>query len=94
MGSNRRKFISNTFLGGLGAAALPIATSQTHTNHSHYDVFDPISSSMKTKYAKLDQILKQPVFKREFFSQPVMIKTVELLLYISLIVLCLPGHQG
>ncbi|MEJ7829447.1 MAG: mandelate racemase/muconate lactonizing enzyme family protein, partial [Segetibacter sp.] len=39
------------------------------------------SSPMKTRYAKLDQILKQPVFKREYFTNPVMIKSVELLRY-------------
>ena len=32
-----------------------------------------------TDYAKLDQILKQPVFKKEAFASPVIIETIELL---------------
>jgi L-alanine-DL-glutamate epimerase-like enolase superfamily enzyme len=81
MGNNRRKFISNTLLGGLGAASLPFSSLPAKGNNADFDAFDPISSSMKIKYAKLDQIRKQPVFRREFFPDPVMIKSVELLRY-------------
>ncbi len=81
MGSNRRKFISKTILGGLGAAALPLSSLQAKSNTSDFDIHDPISKSLSSKYAKLDQILKQPVFKRAFFPNPVMIKSVELLRY-------------
>jgi L-alanine-DL-glutamate epimerase-like enolase superfamily enzyme len=34
---------------------------------------------LKQKYAKLDYILKQPVLKKELFTSPVIIETVELL---------------
>ena len=37
------------------------------------------SSSPAEKYAKLDEVLKQPVLKRELFSSPVVIDTLELL---------------
>lgn len=81
MGNNRRKFISDTFFGGLAAATLPVTSLNAAGHPSASKVPDPISKSMKAKYAKLDQILKQPVFKRQFFPDPVMIKTVELLRY-------------
>ncbi len=67
MGTNRRKFISKTILGGLGAATLPLSSLRAKSNTSDFDIHDPISKSLSSKYAKLDQILKQPVFKREFF---------------------------
>jgi len=43
----------------------------------------PLSSCSRndTDYEKLDQILKQPVFKKEAFASPVIIDTIELLRY-------------
>jgi L-alanine-DL-glutamate epimerase-like enolase superfamily enzyme len=38
-----------------------------------------LSSDLKARYAKLDAAASQPVFKRELFSEPVIIQTVELL---------------
>ena len=81
MGSNRRKFIADSLLGGLGAAALPFGSLTARAGDSGTEAFDPISSSMRDRYAKLDEIRKQPVFKRAFFRDPVIIKTVELLRY-------------
>lgn len=71
METNRRKFISNTIIGGL-AASLPLSSgSQT--------VASSVSNTLKDKYTRLDEILKQPVFKKELFSSPVIIETLELL---------------
>lgn len=78
MENNRRKFISNTLMGGLAAATFPLSSFNVE------DEFEPgfhPSEPVKIKYAKLDQILKKPVFKKEFFRNPVMIQTVELLRY-------------
>ena len=80
MASNRRTFISNTFLGGLGAAAGTLPSSHALGNASG-NAYDPISKELRSKYAKLDQILRQPVFKRAYFPNPVMIQSVELLRY-------------
>ena len=41
----------------------------------------PASDQIQNKYEKLDEILKQPVFKKELFSSPVIIETLELLRY-------------
>ena len=41
------------------------------------DAFDEVQN----RYERLDQILKQPVFKKELFNSPVVIETLELLRY-------------
>ena len=69
MTTNRRKFLS-TALAGTVAASLPLRSSA-----------NPLSDSIADNYKKLDEILRQPVFRKEFFSQPVIIETLELLRY-------------
>ena len=73
MKTNRRQFISTAIVGGL-AATLPLTSRGMSL---------PISNSeaLKDKYARLDEILKQPVFKKEFFNSPVIIESLELLRY-------------
>ncbi len=73
MGTNRRQFISTAVSGSI-AASLPLsACAQSNTTS--------IPSDLKDKYNKLDLILKQPVFRKEWFFSPVIIETVELLRY-------------
>jgi len=72
METNRRKFIKTSISGGL-AATLPL--------YSYGSASDQISEKIKSNYDKLDEILKKPVFKREYFSSPVIIDTLELLRY-------------
>lgn len=73
MKTNRRKFISTTVAGGLASAALPLsycgaeATSIGSIAH------------VKSRYAKLDEILKMPILKKDLFGTPVIIETLELL---------------
>ena len=73
MKTDRRKFISTAVVGGLAATTLPISSygSGTSTPNTPVDV--------KARYAKLDQVLAQPVLKRELFANPVIIQSVELL---------------
>lgn len=66
MKTNRRQFIGTTLAGSLGAA-LPFSVKT--------------SADLKTKYALLDEIIKKPVLKKELFSSPVIIDTLELLRY-------------
>lgn len=73
METNRRKFITTAIAGGIGAA-LPLSASGT-------TVSNRVPYVMKTDYSELDKILKQPVFKKEFFSSPVIIESLELLRY-------------
>jgi L-alanine-DL-glutamate epimerase-like enolase superfamily enzyme len=69
MKSNRRNFISSLSLGG---AALTLSLFSSCS-----------SSSSKEKqypdYTALDEAMKQPVLKKELFSEPVIIETLELL---------------
>ncbi len=70
METNRRKFLGSALTCGL-AATLP-ATS-FGSNQS--------SASLNPNYTKLDEILNQPVFRKKFFPDPVIIETLELLRY-------------
>ena len=76
MPSNRRKFISNVVGSGLAAATLPLSSFTTTDPPVNLETL-----ALKDRYAKLDEICKQPVFKRALFTQPVIIKSVELLRY-------------
>lgn len=67
MMANRRKFVS-TALGG-GLASLPLSSSSGRA----------ASASLNDRYRRLDEILKQPVLKKQLFGAPVIIETVELL---------------
>jgi hypothetical protein len=64
MRHSRRQFIGTAFAAGIGTA-LPACLS--------------VSEDLKAKYTALDEILKKPVLKKEFFLDPVMIDTLELL---------------
>ena len=66
MRTNRRNFISTGLAGGI-AAGLPRMCRG--------------SEATRAGYAKLDKILKQPVLKRELFTTPVIIESLELLRY-------------
>lgn len=68
MKTNRRNFITTAALAG-SAAILPSSCKAGKTAETIYP-----------DYSKLDEILKQPVLKRELFSSPVIIESVELLL--------------
>ena len=73
MKTNRRKFISTAVAGGIAAAALPLSSCGTDitTSGSQPD--------LQTRYARLDEILNQPVLKKELFTSPVIIESLELL---------------
>ncbi|MGJ5818080.1 mandelate racemase/muconate lactonizing enzyme family protein [Paludibaculum fermentans] len=63
MKADRRSFLCAA--AGAGMAALPAAAAPTPAVQARYD--------------KLDAILQQPVLKRQYFSTPVIIESVELL---------------
>jgi L-alanine-DL-glutamate epimerase-like enolase superfamily enzyme len=73
MKTNRRQFVMANLLGSL-AAALPISAPGADAPHSGRRSQNPL-------YARLDEILGQPVLKRELFPAPVIIETLELLRY-------------
>jgi L-alanine-DL-glutamate epimerase-like enolase superfamily enzyme len=73
MKTTRRRFISTAAAGSLAASMLPL----TGYGLEAKDVSS--IKDLKSRYAKLDDILKQPVLKKELFTSPVIIETVELL---------------
>jgi len=64
--ANRRRFISTAVGGGL--ASLPLCSWGSS-----------ITPEVTARYRRLDEILNQPVLKKQLFSAPVVIETVELL---------------
>jgi len=73
METNRRQFITTAITSGI-AAAMPLSSCGSAVPDSGTDV-------RNTDYSRLDEILKQPVFKKELFTSPVIIETLELLRY-------------
>ena len=70
MQTTRRDIFQGTIAAGLTAALPSVASSSPMTD-----------SPLKTRYAKLDAAASQPVFRRELFSEPAIIQTIELLHY-------------
>lgn len=73
MKTNRRTFLSTTGVAGLAAPLLP-------TRGRAADVGDSgRHSEAEARQARLREILRQPVLKKELFASPVIIESVELL---------------
>ncbi len=72
MRTNRRKFVNTALAGGL--AAVPLSCTRS-------EAANLAPGTVKQNYARLDEVLKQPVLKRELFANPVIIQTLELLRY-------------
>ena len=68
MKTNRRKFISTAVTGTL-AASIPFSGCTTLKPEEKKPV----------DYSKLDEILKQPVFRKDLFTSPVIIESIDLL---------------
>ncbi len=73
MKTNRRQFISTAVVGGLAATALPFSSCGSETKSAGFQ------SDLKSRYAKLDEVLKRPVLKKGLVPTPVMIESLELL---------------
>ena len=69
MKPTRRQFVKANLAGTL-AAAVPTSPSVA-----------AVAPAIASRYAQLDEILRQPVLKRELFSTPVIIQSLELLRY-------------
>ena len=74
MKTNRRNFISTAVAGGMAAAALPLSSCASA------GVVDP-AAGIKDRYAKIDEVLKLPVLRRDLLREPVIIDSMELLFY-------------
>ena len=69
MQSNRRKFISTALAGGATFAALPLSACGLDNGNSN------VQTDLESRYDRLNEILKEPVLKRNLFSSPVIIET-------------------
>ena len=70
MKTDRRGFISTSLAGGLTATLSGIACSSGNAE---------VKAGIREKYSILDEIINQPVLKRELFLTPVIIESLELL---------------
>ena len=73
--TTRRQFLTSAVAGGAAIANLPLISCMSGNKASFSN------DEFKARFDKLDKILKQPVFKKELFPNPVIIKTLELLEY-------------
>src|SRR5512143_1667009 len=69
MTTSRRRFVGAGLLGGM-VSALPTSSSGAPAQRS---------GEPNPRYAELDEILRQPVLRRELFPAPVVIERLELL---------------
>ncbi|WP_373520949.1 hypothetical protein [Aquiflexum sp.] len=74
MKEERRKFIPKAILGTMSAAALPLYSCNGHSKNE-------IPNIASERFKILDEILHIPVFRKELFSEPVIIEIVQLLNY-------------
>jgi L-alanine-DL-glutamate epimerase-like enolase superfamily enzyme len=77
MKTNRRAFIS-TAVGGV-LAPLSLFPCGSRAAVSDSAPADAASPALNSRYSRLDEILKQPVLKKELFATPVIIEKLELL---------------
>jgi len=78
MKTTRREFLTTAITSGVAGASLPFMSCASD-NQSSKDAAK--EEQINANYEKLDKVLSQPVFKKELFSTPVIIKTLELLEY-------------
>jgi len=75
MKTSRRKFISAAAAATVGAASPSILSCKKESGPGLS------ADEIRSRYKKLDGIIKQPVLKKDLFKEPVIIDTVELLHY-------------
>ena len=73
----RRKFLTTAVLGSAGAVLSASSLASTLNLASKVKKLPGINPT----YTKLDKILGEPVLKRELFTSPVIIETLELIRY-------------
>ncbi len=69
---NRRKFINTSLVAGLGSV---------YTSCGSQNKIDGQGRAVEQRYRVLDEVLAQPVLKKELFPDPVIISSLELLRY-------------
>ena len=75
MRTNRRQFISTSVAATLGATAPSILSCNRESGPGLS------ADEIKSRYERLDKIIKQPVLNKDLFKEPVIIDSLELLHY-------------
>ncbi len=75
MKTNRRKFISSALAGGIATAAVPFSSCNREAGALN------TQNDIDSRDERLKEIIKKPLLKKELFSSPVIIESVELLKY-------------
>lgn len=92
MNTSRRNFFAAAAASAAAAAISPSLSGQFLNAPRH-----GLPGTLDERYAKLDAILKQPIFKRDLFPDPVIIESIELL-HLQHQYLCRvrskDGHEG
>jgi L-alanine-DL-glutamate epimerase-like enolase superfamily enzyme len=65
--------MSTALAGGLATTTMPLSSCKSELSTGGTPI------DLSSRYATLDEILKQPVLKKELFTSPVIIETIELL---------------
>lgn len=73
--TTRRQFISTAVAGSAGISALPFVSCSSGNASSTED------EQIKARFEKLDQALSQPILKKELFTSPVIIESLDMLEY-------------
>ena len=73
MKTTRRQFLTASAAGGMAIAGMPFVSCATGAKSSFS------KDELQARFDKLDNVLKQPIFKKELFSEPVIISSLELL---------------
>ncbi|CAN5920270.1 hypothetical protein BH24BAC1_BH24BAC1_31890 [soil metagenome] len=79
MQNKRRTFLTQALAGGLAAAAFPFSSCSSGATKPGVGAPGLGAETLSTNYARLDEALQQPVLKKELFSSPVIIESLELL---------------
>jgi L-alanine-DL-glutamate epimerase-like enolase superfamily enzyme len=79
MKSDRRRFLSTAVAGSL--ASLPLPARGSRAAASRVRETETVPPDISARYSRLDEVLRRPVLKKDLFSAPVIIETVELLRY-------------
>ncbi|MBN1361203.1 MAG: mandelate racemase/muconate lactonizing enzyme family protein [Sedimentisphaerales bacterium] len=75
METDRRQFLAAGLAGGVTAVLSPLLLHGSQTRNSD------LAAALNPRYPILDEVIKQPVLKRELFATPIVIETLELLRY-------------
>lgn len=73
MKTTRRRFVSSAAAAGLASPLFPLGTQGAEATGAK------LSREAEARQARLKEILRQPVLKKQLFSSPVILKSIELL---------------